>query len=222
MGSTTARPGHDIVPRWTVLALVPFLLLAICAIYLNLHWGDIPPRFPIHWGSHGANGWSERTFLGVYGVLIFGSGLAGLLTIVGLMGYHGSGRSRAGEIMLRVMLSASCFLGLIFSAVGLLPLGMPPGMVATLALAGGLTLSVVLIATAMGEDDTSGANTPDECWKAGAIYYNPSDPAFFVPKRVGWGYTFNFAKRFSWVMLGTLFGGLSVLIAFLVWAVHAR
>jgi len=46
--------------------------------------------------------------------------------------------------------------------------------------------------------------TPDECWKLGQFYYNPQDPALLVERRVGLGYTFNFANRLSWLMLGVL------------------
>ena len=45
----------------------------------------------------------------------------------------------------------------------------------------------------------------DSYWKAGMFYYNPDDPAIFVSKRVGIGYTMNFANKMSWlVMLGIL------------------
>jgi uncharacterized membrane protein len=33
------------------------------------------------------------------------------------------------------------------------------------------------------------------------FYYNPSDPAVFVEKRVGIGYTVNFARPVSWVFI---------------------
>jgi len=34
--------------------------------------------------------------------------------------------------------------------------------------------------------------TPDDAWKIGGLfYYNPSDPAVWVEKRVGLGYTLN-------------------------------
>ncbi len=37
------------------------------------------------------------------------------------------------------------------------------------------------------------------------FYYNPDDPAIFVSKRVGIGYTMNFANKVAWlVMLGIL------------------
>ncbi len=43
--------------------------------------------------------------------------------------------------------------------------------------------------------------TPDRCWKAGIFYVNPADPALFVEKRVGIGYTLNFGNPWSWIML---------------------
>ena len=41
-------------------------------------------------------------------------------------------------------------------------------------------------------------------WIWGFIYYNPDDPKFFVPKRFGLGYTFNFADRRTWILLGAI------------------
>jgi len=41
----------------------------------------------------------------------------------------------------------------------------------------------------------------DAYWKAGMFYYNPSDPSIFVSKRVGIGYTMNFANKVTWVVL---------------------
>ncbi|WP_055106519.1 DUF1648 domain-containing protein [Paenibacillus ihumii] len=38
----------------------------------------------------------------------------------------------------------------------------------------------------------------DAYWKLGAIYYNPNDPSFFVEKRVGIGWTMNFAHPMIW------------------------
>ncbi len=46
-------------------------------------------------------------------------------------------------------------------------------------------------------------------WKAGVFYVNPSDPALFVPKRYGIGYTINFGNRWAWLVMGIL----AVLIA---------
>jgi hypothetical protein len=42
-------------------------------------------------------------------------------------------------------------------------------------------------------------NTPDGCWTAGMFYYNPDDPAFIVEKRMGVGWTLNYANKWSWI-----------------------
>lgn len=46
-----------------------------------------------------------------------------------------------------------------------------------------------------------GDGTPDRCWKLGLIYYNPDDPAVMVPKRFGYGWTFNFARPLVWIVV---------------------
>ncbi|MDR3070647.1 MAG: DUF5808 domain-containing protein [Propionibacteriaceae bacterium] len=52
----------------------------------------------------------------------------------------------------------------------------------------------------------------DRFWKLGQFYFNPDDPALFVEKRFGVGYTVNLARPTTWVLLG----GLLVLIAALI------
>jgi uncharacterized membrane protein len=47
----------------------------------------------------------------------------------------------------------------------------------------------------------SGDRTPDACWKWGMFYINPNDPALFVEKRFGIGYTVNLGNRWSWIFL---------------------
>jgi uncharacterized membrane protein len=41
-------------------------------------------------------------------------------------------------------------------------------------------------------------------WRGGIFYFNREDPALFVPKRFGIGYTLNFANRWSWLIVGIL------------------
>jgi uncharacterized membrane protein len=53
-----------------------------------------------------------------------------------------------------------------------------------------------------GGQAPSGDRTPDECWKGGLFYYNPADPALWVEKRFGIGWTFNFGNPRAWIVLG--------------------
>ena len=65
--------------------------------------------------------------------------------------------------------------------------------------------SFAAMAHAVAEPGEKIEPTPNECWKAGMIYYNPNDSALFVERRAGLGYTFNFGNRWSWVLsLGLL------------------
>ncbi len=57
----------------------------------------------------------------------------------------------------------------------------------------------------------------DAYWKLGGIYYNPHDPALIVEKRMGIGWTLNFARPLSWlILLGPL-----VLIGILIFFVES-
>jgi uncharacterized membrane protein len=70
-------------------------------------------------------------------------------------------------------------------------------------------------AGAHAERKPVGDRTPDECWKGGGLfYYNPNDPALWVEKRFGVGYTVNFARCGAWFLLGgvLLFGVLSIML----------
>jgi uncharacterized membrane protein len=63
------------------------------------------------------------------------------------------------------------------------------------------------------EDALQIARDDDRFWKLGVLYYNPDDPALFVPKRFGVGWTNNFACPGTWLLAG----GLAVLCGVLVW-----
>jgi uncharacterized membrane protein len=53
----------------------------------------------------------------------------------------------------------------------------------------------------------------DRYWYAGFFYNNPDDPALFVPKRFGLGWTMNFGHpRSKLVLIGLLVGMLVLLI----------
>jgi uncharacterized membrane protein len=65
-----------------LLQLGPFAILAARAAYLRANWQHIPERFPVHWGLDGRpNGWSARSFAGVYGPLLIAAGICLLLVL---------------------------------------------------------------------------------------------------------------------------------------------
>ncbi len=76
-----------------------------------------------------------------------------------------------------------------------------------IAVAGALVLSLVLGQSGSRlklKEKTVGKeiNRDDgRYWKLGAFYYNPDDPALFVEKRFGIGWTSNFARPLTWVLM---------------------
>jgi len=56
----------------------------------------------------------------------------------------------------------------------------------------------------IGNPSTGSSTQPindDSHWKLGGIYYNPQDPSIWIEKRMGIGWTVNFARPMAWVFL---------------------
>jgi uncharacterized membrane protein len=64
-----------------------------------------------------------------------------------------------------------------------------------------LVIPIIVMLKKMRDPRNPMDPTPNECWKGGIFYYNPNDEALFVEKRVGLGYTLNFANRRAWALL---------------------
>lgn len=201
----------DRAPEHTNLWLVvpPLLALAATAFYLHAHWDLLPERFPVHWGLDGQpNHWASRTWMGVYGPLL----MAGFLNLFFAAFAWGLARISRKTVMRYVTIRMLLLLTypLTFSLVmaALLPLVRLPIWLAPTAIlvfvAGLLYWSYRKISTPVGVNEIPEPQN-DSYWKAGVFYFNPSDPAIFVSKRVGIGYTMNFANKVSWIVLaGTL------------------
>lgn len=139
---------------------------------------------------------------------------------------------------LQILWLANVLTGLMMGAVSLFPLFQTPaeiklllGAVLALAVVGPLLLLVWIglrvaplyfgragTASAAGRAGqeavlASHAGGPEH-WKLGLVYWNPEDPALFVEKHIGIGYTLNFARREVWALLGLM---LAVPVLFLAW-----
>ncbi|HXX46546.1 MAG TPA: DUF5808 domain-containing protein [Candidatus Acidoferrales bacterium] len=233
-------PRSAQLPGGWVLQFGPFAILAIVAIYLGAHWTQIPDKFPVHWGIDGRpNGWSERTLAGVYGPLLVAGAL---VTGISLLAYSFSHLARripipAGVSSIRdfphhiavFLLGVEYFLAAMFSLVGLLPLTGSPGVAPIVILSAALLIAAAFLGRWVSHAHERlphavgmpGDGTPDSCWKLGLFYFNPDDSALFVEKRIGFGYTVNFAHASAWICLAlTLF--LPLFLLFLIYATHQR
>jgi uncharacterized membrane protein len=206
--------GPDNLPWWTVFALPPLAGLGAVAWHLRSRWDEIPARFPVHWGIDGQpDRWATKSAQGVYAPLLFGTGMMILLLAMGVATFYGARRAPHRVAFLKIFLAITWLMGFIFGSIALMPVVKISPLV--LLLPAPFFVIAALWWTMRAVESDPGDPTPDECWHFGDFYYNPADPALFVQKRMGWGYTFNFANRLSWLILGGFLAGVGALILLL-------
>ncbi len=184
------------------LEILPFAILAGVALLLAGSWDAVPARFPIHWGLDGVpNGWASRSAAGVYGPLALGALLCGVVLAVRAVRPRKLSEPHA-RYQRRVLLATEYVLSVTFATTGLLPLLGRPGPVLAVALGSAGLLIAYAVAGAVRLARTHPPPAGGrEHWKWGLFYVNPDDPALFVPKRFGVGWTLNFGRRAAWLAL---------------------
>lgn len=206
--------------------ILPFVVMAAAAVILTVMWDSIPARWASHWGADGqVNGWSERSFLSVYGPLLAGAGICLFLEGLGQAALRlpfmkddriPAAHARAvhavlGHMTLTLMRFIEIGLGLLFAMLSIvLPLSAPKsgGGLAVVAL-GLVVTSVVVGVVAMARQYRraveNGAFPKLEGFN-GFIYRNPKDSRLLVPKLVGYGTTLNFAHPMAWPLMALVVG----------------
>ena len=215
--SLSASPANHDFSLWLILP--PLAALAAVAVYLGMHWNELPPRYPVHWGLDGQpNGWANRDWRGVYGPLMFAAYLDAVTLALAWIISHESRKTAMRYVTVRVLQFVAYPLTFVFLIVPPLPLSrfVPAWLVAGVLFAsiGGLIYWSYQKITAPSEEDEVPEPQNDAYWKAGAFYWNPDDPAIFVSKRVGIGYTMNFANKWSWLTMAAILAALVVPIFF--------
>jgi uncharacterized membrane protein len=202
----------DRLPRWIALALPPFAAPLATAAYLRAHWAEIPARFPLHYDLAGTpDRWAEKTARGIYGPLLFAAGLMLLLLLLCVAIFHGARRGRQRAAMLKLEIAALYFMAYIFAIVALMPL-LHISLAASLLPTVLFVIGVAAWGYKLARDPEMPVDpTPDQYWRLGSFYYNPNDPAIFVQKRIGLGYTLNFGNPFSWITTGMVAAGVIAL-----------
>lgn len=215
------RGPQRILPGGRVAACGPYVLLVACAGYLWATRGHAVVYFL-----------ATAALLAAFGLILYGLGHW-------VRPVHAGGPEGARELKFRrtvaaVALAAQYFLaaqsswialarGHDFSAAkpGFLALGLMPVVPV-------LVLVVIVVLARLGQGGARGSSaaavvpvgdrTPDEYWKLGLFYFNPEDPAVLIEKRFGLGYTFNFARPASWIIMGLLL--LSALVPIMAARLH--
>jgi len=214
--------AEDRLPRWLLWAVPPFLMPLAGAAYVQAHWSQIPARIAVHYGPDGQpNRWVARTPLHAYGLFVFAAGLMLWILLLGIVSYFGARRSPVRGTVLGVLVSVMYLLGAVFTGAGVMPVCQFPLWFPIAILPLYIAGVVYWCYRKLKDPAASPAeSTPDECWTLGGIYRNPNDPALFVAKRVGYGYTINFGNPLAkWV--GAVFlGGIALLTGFICWVMR--
>jgi uncharacterized membrane protein len=196
-------------------SLAALLPIAALALYMHLHWNQIPARWPQNWDASGhVNGWGTRSFTGVYVPILLGAFTVLFMTGVSAFIALASGTQTRQRRRALVPLAALVWLiSAVACVMGALPLrhNLSPAMIDgafAFYLLGTLTVIIVLLRHG-GMLNTSPTSepydgTPDAKWHGGLIYYNPTDAALIVPKRYGFGWTLNFARPAAWLYMGCI------------------
>ena len=213
---TAAAEG---MPGGIFAVLVPFAILGAAALYLYLNWDTIPRRLPVHWDVSGVpDRWADRSWQSVYAPLLAGAFQSGIMLLIGLGILRASPRGRVAanaaataqfrRVMLQFLVAAVWGMTLLLAAVALVPRSRNSietlpllAMLGLFALAIPFLVRLVLIGRKFR---AGGDGTPDQCWKLGFFYINPADPAIFVEKRLGIGYTCNFGNQTTGLFLGLI------------------
>lgn len=238
----SAVVGEGDVPRaislWWELLNVPVVLITVAIGVLG--YPSMPDQVPVHVGFNGeVTEWAEKG----WGVVCFTPLLQVFMTACFAFAQWSITRSKKAIapdmpvasayayglfaraqsvclVVLGVLLNLS-FIAMQLAMVGVLPIMAAGCIVMAVALVA--ALGSVGVAVVYGQSGArlmarvkDGASLPsddDRYWKLGLIYVNPNDSSLFVPARFGIGWTSNFGRPLSWVIIGV---GALVIAAFAV------
>lgn len=208
------------LPGGPALFLLPVASLVLLALWIWLHWDRIPAQFPTHWGVNGPDRWASRTPAAISNLLVQDALFSLMFVLMAAGVLHLSRRTparssvgaeerRFRRISSLILLLLACVPAAQAWVVVLQPAPRSAWLFAA-PLAAFAAYLAVMIRNRPRLSSRSGDLTPNDCWKLGIFYFNPSDPALFVLQRFGIGYTFNFGNRWSWAAFATVLLAVSV------------
>jgi uncharacterized membrane protein len=207
------------LPGGLLVALLPFVALSGLGVWAVSHIDVLPSRVPVHWGFYGPNRWLITSPRAIIGLLAMHALICLLLTSSALAVLHwsrrvsASGPSAAAERQFRrravlLLLTVEYFTILppVFSLLQAPVSAMKAWSVA-------LLLTILIFVISLMRAGQGGARLPtavlrpvgdrtaDARWIGGLIYFNPTDPALLVERRMGVGWTLNLGNPWSWAPL---------------------
>lgn len=209
--------------------IIPFIITVIMAILTYINYDKIPGQIPTHFDFKGnATSWKEKSYFTVFWPTLTQLFMIGLFicvnTIIGKAKQQISAtnpeRSIAQNRIFRkrwslftVIMGSATVLLFAFVQLTLIYRLSPLVMTAVIgiftlgAILGSVYLSITTgqggsrIKVTRGLDGQEIDRDDDKYWKLGQFYFNPEDPAVFIEKRFGIGWTMNFARLKGWLYI---------------------
>lgn len=202
----SVEPANDRLPGGVLLQLAPFLVLAAAGVWLAAIWDQLPAQMPVHWNWRGdADRIVTRTPLNGALPLMLGGSLCLMMMGMQLGIRHGAPRATMRTSTLKVLLAGEFFVA--FVCCGVLASMVTGGRLLAPVLAGCFAGVAAMLGVTwmLVRNVPRAAQRNPAAWHAGFIYIDRNDPAIFVPKRLGVGYTFNFGNPLALVLTAATF-----------------
>ncbi|NOZ94720.1 MAG: DUF1648 domain-containing protein [Acidobacteria bacterium] len=236
-------PRRVSLPGGPLAQAGPFLLMLATGGWLAASWERIPARFPVHWNASGvADAFASRSPATVFGPLLTNLLMCFVLLClavaislssrrIAVSGEQAASEGRFRRLVLLILLGAEYLVALMASLVAALPILGPRAERWTVPAVASLTLAFLAVAIfamvrtgqggsragggepAQAAGAAAGDGTEDRYWKLGLLYVNPEDPAIFVEKRFGFGYTLNFGNARAWLILALVLAPVAIVMA---------
>ena len=210
-------------PLWFAVHIIIILSTLFLGFFL---YGKMPDKLPM---KYNFNGEVTRYATKSFKVLLFAPIIQTIITFLMAFIYWITGKSKqqinpsnleqnrifkyswSAFIMFMGSLVLLIFAFMQLSFTGIIKdvrlIRIIPLTIAAIIIIAAIVLSIITgqggsrIRTAVSKSGNSVRGDDDKYWKLGIFYYNPDDPALFVEKRFGIGWTSNFAKPMSWALI---------------------
>ncbi len=210
--------------------VIPFLISIVTIIITLTNYQQIPDRFPVKYSFSGdVTDWAHKSYRSVLLLPIMQNYLTLLLlflnTVISKAKQQVSAANPQVSLQQNVIFRRRWSLFIIFMGIGLVgmlmlhqlsiiyPINQRVLTITPIVFTIAILAASILLSITTGQGGSrikiKGIGSPgkiinrddDQYWKLGLFYFNKNDPALFVEKRFGIGWTNNFAHPLSWIIL---------------------
>ena len=219
---------NKIVKRYSLLHLIPIIVVTIVGVYALANYNSIPDTIPTHWGPSGnADAFADKSFIKILaivgmmiglGVVIYISSISSLKTRAKLSINSIDNSKKAHLHYLNMfgftflILNIGCevlFIDILIAtmnASSINPLILWPTTI-IIILTANYQMYLYYKSPNKSKNAVYSIDDDDSLWIFGCIYNNPDDPSLFVNKRFGAGWTVN---------IGTIKGKIFFILPFII------